>query len=81
MYDSVGVAMFESVNIELIPRTSRLPIIYVFGQKDIDVERSVTSVIEFFVVHMPKEGVRKPDTILLRHDVTYTHRAGKLTKH
>ena len=63
-------------------RTSRLPVIYVFGKKNIDPDRCVTSVLEFFKVRTASldsnEATRRPGAVFLRHDVAYTHRAGPL---
>ena len=63
-------------------RTSRLPVIYVFGKKEIDPGRCVASVLEYFKIRTvslgSNEGTGRPAAVILRHDVAYTHRAGTL---
>ncbi|RDB21855.1 Diphthamide biosynthesis protein 2 [Hypsizygus marmoreus] len=59
-------------------QTSRLPVIYVFGRRPIDIERCTTSVMEFMIAHLSDASSTRPDTILLRHDVVYSHQADKL---
>ena len=60
-------------------RTSRLPVIYVFGKKEIDPDRCVASILEFFKVQTGSlDGTERPTTVILRHDVAYTHRASTL---
>ncbi|KAG6822309.1 hypothetical protein H0H92_014365 [Tricholoma furcatifolium] len=60
--------------------TSRLPVIYVFGHKPLDISSLITSVEKFFreclSARSEEDGVEKWNTILLRHDVGYTHLAG-----
>ncbi|KAK7681839.1 hypothetical protein QCA50_015186 [Cerrena zonata] len=51
-------------------QTSRLPVIYVFGKKDIDVDDCVEKLLSTL-----KESSDEAQTILLRMDVAYTHRA------
>ncbi|KAF5376495.1 hypothetical protein D9615_008664 [Tricholomella constricta] len=63
-------------------QTSRLPVIYVFGQKPFDVSACITSVVDFFTQRVAEIGqkgdLRKLNAILLRHDVGYTHTAESL---
>lgn len=54
------------------PRTSRLPVIYVFGKKEIDVDDCVEKLLSTL-----QDVSDDAQTILLRMDVTYSHRAGK----
>ena len=75
--------MEEVVEIEvdamlLFVRTYRLPVIYVFGQKPIDVDHCVAQLVHI-LDSLPTENVStKERTVLLRHDVAYSHRAGEL---
>ena len=48
-------------------RTYRLPVIYVFGKKEIDVDDCVAQ----FVAQCRVEDLKKP--VILRHDVGYSH--------
>ena len=48
-------------------RTYRLPVIYVFGKKEIDVDDCVAK----FVAQRRAEDLKTP--VILRHDVGYTH--------
>ena len=56
-------------------RTSRLPVIYVFGKKSIDVDLCVKKLVEAFEID--DNDVQK-HAILLKHDVVFTHQAGSL---
>ena len=57
-------------------RTSRLPVIYVFGKKTIDVDLCVKKLVEAFVIDLNDGDDVQRNTILLRHDVVFTHQAG-----
>lgn len=50
------------------PRTSRLPVIYVFGKKTLDVEQAVTGLLNL----LPSDS----QNILLESDVMYSHSMG-----
>lgn len=52
-------------------RTSRLPVIYVFGKKDVDTDDCSTSLKDILLC---QSDIKRP--VLLRHDVAYTHQAG-----
>ena len=52
-------------------RTSRLPVIYVFGKKDLDIEDCAEKLLSN--LQNPSEETQ---SILLRMDVAYAHRAG-----
>ncbi|KAL9709008.1 Diphthamide biosynthesis protein 2 [Leucoagaricus gongylophorus] len=55
--------------------TSRLPIVYVFGQKPLDIQRCVSVLVEAYQSH----GSDYPSRMaLLRHEVGYTHLAGSI---
>ena len=54
-------------------RTSRLPVIYVFGKKPLDIDRCVEALASEFESNSQKDSTT---VILLRHDVVYTHHAG-----
>ncbi|KAF9467555.1 putative diphthamide synthesis protein-domain-containing protein [Collybia nuda] len=56
-------------------QTSRLPVIYVFGQKEVDPQRCVDRIMDIYESNLASEEKKKPDVILLRHDVVYTHQA------
>ncbi|KAF5368074.1 hypothetical protein D9758_004492 [Tetrapyrgos nigripes] len=51
----------------------RLPVIYVFGKKPIDVDDCVSQLQK--VLQSDQEGQGHPRTVILRHDVVYTHKA------
>jgi diphthamide biosynthesis protein 2 len=55
-----------------------LPVVYVFGRKPVDAERCVDRLLEIFESNISSEGTSRPGSILLRHDVAYTHEAGQL---
>ncbi|KAF8220335.1 diphthamide biosynthesis protein [Tricholoma matsutake] len=57
-------------------QTSRLPVIYVFGRKPVDAQRCVDRLVAIFESNISSEETNKPNSIVLRHDVAYTHRAG-----
>jgi diphthamide biosynthesis protein 2 len=54
-------------------RTSRLPVIYVFGKKKVGVEHCVTE----FINSLRRGGVDfHSKGVLFRHDTVYSHQAG-----
>ncbi|KAF4622593.1 hypothetical protein D9613_009231 [Agrocybe pediades] len=53
--------------------TSRLPVIYVFGQKAIDVDHCVQEFVSIF--DSETSNGRPAEAVLLKHDVGYTHMA------
>ncbi|KAG6907507.1 hypothetical protein DXG01_008651 [Tephrocybe rancida] len=57
-----------------LTQTSRLPVIYVFGHKAFNISACIVSVAQFFQQH----EAGKPEAILLKHDVGYTHMADAL---
>ncbi|KAJ4493661.1 putative diphthamide synthesis protein-domain-containing protein [Lentinula edodes] len=62
-------------------QTYRLPVIYVFGKKPIDVEDCVVRTVETFSSHFSSASSlesNRSKKIVLRHDVAYTHQAGRL---
>ena len=56
-------------------RTYRLPVIYVFGKKPIDVADAAQKLFDSFA----SSGV-SAKSVVLRHDVAYTHEAGALQR-
>ncbi|KAG5637479.1 hypothetical protein H0H81_004450 [Sphagnurus paluster] len=66
-------------------QTSRLPVIYVFGQKPFHVSACVNSVVDFFSRHIEiqkdEDSPTRLDAILLKHDVGYTHAMEGLFHH
>ncbi|KAH7886697.1 putative diphthamide synthesis protein-domain-containing protein, partial [Phlebopus sp. FC_14] len=54
-------------------KTSRLPVIYVFGRKPIDVESCVDRLAEVVAASQRK-------TVALRHDVGYSYQAGEIAR-
>ncbi|KAI6011824.1 putative diphthamide synthesis protein-domain-containing protein [Pisolithus marmoratus] len=58
-----------------LSQTSRLPVIYVFGRKPIDVDSCVKQVVDVIVSN--DESV---SSVLIRHDVAYSYRAGEIIK-
>ena len=61
-------------NFKLSP--SRLPVIYVFGKKSLQAETCVFELVSA----LNAESLEPTTTILLKHDVAYTHQAGSSTK-
>lgn len=69
------VNFLELIRPDLImSRTYRLPVLYVFGKKPIDVDNCVTSLLDTF---SSNSSLSRRKTIIMRHDVAYTHQAGK----
>jgi diphthamide biosynthesis protein 2 len=72
------------VSVSIIPRlfglfwsrTSRLPVIYVFGNKTVDVDLCVKQLVEAFDVDITDGNDMQENAILLKHDVVFTHQAG-----
>jgi diphthamide biosynthesis protein 2 len=60
-----------------VVRTYRLPVIYVFGQKPIDVDHCVKQLVSILDASSADNEPKDKKAILLRHDVVYTHRAGE----
>ena len=58
-----------------IRRTSRLPVIYVFGRKKIDVELCVQKITEYVI--SAAEDIKDIDYIEVRHEVSLTYLASK----
>ncbi|KAI6014347.1 putative diphthamide synthesis protein-domain-containing protein [Pisolithus marmoratus] len=58
-----------------LSQTSRLPVIYVFGRKPIDVDSCAKQVVDVIVSN--DESV---SSVLIRHDVAYSYRAGEIIK-
>ncbi|KDR72825.1 hypothetical protein GALMADRAFT_73379 [Galerina marginata CBS 339.88] len=63
-------------------QTSRLPVVYIFGRKDINVEKCATGFITAFErdnLEEPQlEGERAKKAVLLRHDVAFSHKADSI---
>lgn len=67
--------LFQSVSIPLLPRTARLPVIYVFTKRDVSVSHAVDSLSDiatntFFA---PNSAETKPKALVLMYDVGYAH--------
>jgi diphthamide biosynthesis protein 2 len=58
-------------NSDILYRTYRLPVIYVFGKKPIDVADVAQKLFDSFA----SPGV-SAKSVVLRHDVAYTHETG-----
>ena len=69
---SLWVSSHSSILWLIFSSTSRLPVIYVFGQNTIDIDLCVQKLVEAFDADNPGTA------ILLKHDVTFTHQAGTL---
>ncbi|KAF5391100.1 hypothetical protein D9757_003177 [Collybiopsis confluens] len=59
-------------------QTYRLPVIYVFGKKPIDVEHCVTSLLDSFASTSSSSSSNRRNNVVLRHDVAYNHQAGQI---
>ena len=67
--------------VTLFYRPSRLPVIYVFGKKPIDVDDSIDQLAKCFTTKIQQDINTSPAyraTILLRYDVGYSFCAGEL---
>ena len=53
-------------------RTYRMPVIYVFGKKEVDVVDAVDQLVQAL-----KTAGELPERVVFRHDVAYTHLASK----
>lgn len=56
-------------------RTSRLPVVYVFGRKPIDVDECVQELSKILTT-LPDTGETVTRSVLVRHDVGYSYRMG-----
>ena len=57
-------------------RTSRLPVIYVFGKKTVDVDLCVKQLVEAFDIDLTDGNDMQKNAILFKHDVVFAHQAG-----
>ncbi len=57
-------------------RTSRLPVIYVFGKRKLDIDHCAETLMDELNSQVPCDEERADGPILLRHDVAFTHLAG-----
>ncbi|KAG6372073.1 putative diphthamide synthesis protein-domain-containing protein [Boletus reticuloceps] len=60
-------------------KTSRLPVVYIFGRKPIDAEDCVQQLSQIFA-SVPDAGETVTKTVLVRHEVGYTYQAGDIVK-
>ncbi|KAH0835596.1 putative diphthamide synthesis protein [Lanmaoa asiatica] len=60
-------------------KTSRLPVVYVFGRKPIDVEDCVQELCRI-LTSVPDAGDMATKSALVRHDVGYTYRVGEVVR-
>ncbi|KAI6127183.1 diphthamide biosynthesis protein [Pisolithus sp. B1] len=58
-----------------LSQTSRLPVIYVFGRKPINVDSCVKRILDVIA-----SIVKSLPSVLIRHDVAYSYRAGEIVK-
>ncbi|KAF9074276.1 putative diphthamide synthesis protein-domain-containing protein, partial [Rhodocollybia butyracea] len=58
-------------------QTYRLPVIYVFGRKPIDLEDCVARLLDTFSSD-PSSHSNRRKTVVVRHDVAYTHQIGEI---
>lgn len=58
-----------------LSQTSRLPVIYVFGRKPIDVHSCVKQIVDLVT-----SNAKDVSSVLIRHDVAYSYRAGEIVK-
>lgn len=54
-------------------RTARLPVVYIFGKKHLDVDKMVEGLVGLYLLHHPEA---EDSAVVLRHDVVYNHLAG-----
>lgn len=55
----------------IYPRNYRLPVIYVFGKKPVDVKDAAEKLLVSYTSSDPSA-----ELVVLKHDVAYTHDAG-----
>ncbi|KAF8547442.1 diphthamide biosynthesis protein [Imleria badia] len=60
-------------------KTSRLPVVYIFGRKPIDVEDCVQGLSKI-LASVPEAGEGETRSVLVRHDVGYTYQAGDVVR-
>ncbi|EEB92559.1 hypothetical protein MPER_08911, partial [Moniliophthora perniciosa FA553] len=65
------------LNVGLIWRLTGCPLINVFGEKDLDIDDCVARLVDAFSASS-EESSLQAKTVVLRHDVAYTHKAGTL---
>lgn len=58
-----------------VSQTSRLPVLYVFGRKPIDVDSCVKRILDVIA-----SDEKNCSSVLIRHDVGYSYRAGEIIK-
>ena len=58
---------------DILYRTYRLPVIYVFGKKPIEVADVAQKLFDSFA-----SSSVSAESVVLRHDIAYTHEAGAL---
>ena len=75
MYESVRLYSDNPFISLFWGRSSRLPVIYVFGKKIVDVDLCIKQLVEAFDDMSDGNDVQK-NAILLKHDVVFTHQAG-----
>ncbi|KAF8711987.1 hypothetical protein AX14_013182 [Amanita brunnescens Koide BX004] len=61
-------------------QTSRLPVIYVFGKKNLDIDHCAESLVNALNLHAPSNPQHTDGPILLRHDVAFTHVADSFVR-
>ncbi|KAF9221158.1 diphthamide biosynthesis protein [Gyrodon lividus] len=61
-----------------LSKTSRLPVVYVFGRKPIDVQHCVGELTRIVASTADLSEMKK--SVLIRHDVAYTHQAGDIVR-
>ncbi|KAF8630567.1 hypothetical protein AX17_005379 [Amanita inopinata Kibby_2008] len=61
-------------------QTSRLPVIYVFGKKKVDIGHCVDELVQTLRSITPPETREINGPILLRHDVAFTHPADEIVE-
>jgi hypothetical protein len=66
---------FSDLQNHKLDRTSRLPVVYVFGRKSIDVQDCVEELTKI-VASITDSTETTKKSALIRHDVAYTYRAG-----
>ncbi|KIJ62516.1 hypothetical protein HYDPIDRAFT_114653, partial [Hydnomerulius pinastri MD-312] len=61
-------------------KTSRLPVVYVFGRKPIDVEACVEQLAGIVTSKADSNEPATKKAVLIRHDVAYSYQAGDIVK-
>lgn len=64
--------------ISFLCRTSRLPVIYVFGKKPVDLDYALSIILQVFDSTSKNDEEWSNQSVLLKSDVMYSHLMGTI---